>query len=428
MTKRFPVAFGNLGNGGDLQSLHLLSAVGANAYVPDFPPVQRTSRRAGEFPWFSGNEGEQDAIAGAKKSLEVGDEGAKGNMPMEPIHSVITFAGSAAVFRVLRWMAGFAALGPSCDRRSTTADHERRSRDPAIGVWHRALWMLSLVLLVNLAIVGTAATAEHAERAQVREELWAIPSVIPMLAYVIRPPGDGPNPLVVMNHGVSLDPTERTYFPLLEFRDAALWFARQGFVVVAPVRSGYGITAFELPERGIFGVFFSGVGQCSDPQFRAAGLAVATMDKWVIDYLTRQSFVDSHKVIIVGQSGGGWGAIALASQNPAQVRAIITFAAGRGGHLDGKPNNNCAPDRLVETTAEFGRTARVPMLWIYTENDTYFGPALSQRMARAFQAAGGNLEYHLLPPFGNDGHFLLDSGEGIGLWAPLVDDFLTRNR
>jgi dienelactone hydrolase len=350
-------------------------------------------------------------------------------MAMDSIYSAVTVVRSVAIFDVWRWMAGLAGIELARDPRLAISRNESRSRDPAIvGTWHPALWMLTSVLLANLAIVGAASAAEPAKRAQVREELWAIPSVVPMLAYVIRPPGDGPNPLVVMNHGVSLDPTERSYFPLLEFRDAALWFARQGFVVVAPVRSGYGITAFELPERGIFDVFFSGVGQCSDPQFRAAGLAVATMDKWVIDYVTRQSFVDGHKVIIVGQSGGGWGAIALASQNPAQVRAIITFAAGRGGHLDGKPNNNCAPDRLVAATAEFGRTARVPMLWIYTENDTYFGPDLSQRMARAFRAEGGNVEYHLLPSFGNDGHFLLDSRDGVGLWAPLVNDFLSRNR
>jgi hypothetical protein len=36
------------------------------------------------------------------------------------------------------------------------------------------------------------------------------------------------------------------------------------------------------------------------------------------------------------------GAIALSSLNPSQVRAIITFAAGRGGRVDGKPNNKRA--------------------------------------------------------------------------------------
>jgi homoserine acetyltransferase len=108
------------------------------------------------------------------------------------------------------------------------------------------------------------------------------------------------------------------------------------------------------------------------------------------------------------------------------VKAIIAFAAGRGGRVGGKPNNNCAPDQLVEATADFGRTARTPMLWIYIENDTFFGPELSRRMHQAYTAAGGHAEYHLLPPFGSDGHFLIDSADSIPLWAPLVSQFLDR--
>jgi homoserine acetyltransferase len=108
------------------------------------------------------------------------------------------------------------------------------------------------------------------------------------------------------------------------------------------------------------------------------------------------------------------------------VKAIIAFAAGRGGRVGGKPNNNCAPDQLVEATADFGRTARTPMLWIYIENDTFFGPELSRRMHQAYTGAGGNAEYHLLPPFGSDGHFLIDSADSIPLWAPLVSQFLDR--
>jgi hypothetical protein len=38
----------------------------------------------------------------------------------------------------------------------------------------------------------------------------------------------------VMNHGVSLNAHERSFFPLVEFRDAAMWFARRGYLVVAP--------------------------------------------------------------------------------------------------------------------------------------------------------------------------------------------------
>ena len=69
------------------------------------------------------------------------------------------------------------------------------------------------------------------------------------------------------------------------------------------------------------------------------------------------------------------------------LKALIVFAGGRGGRVGGKPNNNCAPDRLVEATGEFGRVARTPMLWIYIENDTFFGPELSKRMHAAYNHA-----------------------------------------
>ena len=288
--------------------------------------------------------------------------------------------------------------------------------------------VITLLLLLPHAAVGTDKATQYTSEPDLREEMWAIPSAVPMLAYIVRPTGEGPFPLLVINHGVSLDPKERSFFPVIEFRDAAIWFARQGYVVVAPVRPGYGATAIEIPERGLFGLFFSGVGNCSDANFRDAGLAIATIDRWVIEHMSVQPFIKRDEVVVVGQSGGGWGAIALASLNPTSVRAIIGFAAGRGGHFNGKPNNNCAPDNLVEAAAQFGRTARIPMLWIYTHNDSYFGPELTKRLRTAFQAAGGNVEYHLLPDFGEDGHFMIDSADAVHLWAPLVSEFLKNHR
>jgi dienelactone hydrolase len=231
-----------------------------------------------------------------------------------------------------------------------------------------------------------------------------------------------------MNHGVSLNPVDRSFFPLVEFRDAAMWFARRGYMVVAPTGPGYGAAALDQPENGLFAVFYAKVGKCEDPNFRDAGMAYAALDKWIIDYMTEQKFAVPDSAIVIGQSAGGWGAIALSSQNLPQVKAIITFAAGRGGRVGGKPNNNCNPDKLVEMTEEFGRTARVPMLWIYIENDTYFGPELSKRMHAAFTNAGGRAEYHLMPPFGSEGHIFIDSPDSIPQWSPLVSQFLDKHR
>ena len=48
-------------------------------------------------------------------------------------------------------------------------------------------------------------------------------------------------------------------------------------------------------------------------------------------------------------------------------------------------------------------------------------------MAKAFKAEGADLEYHLLPPFGEDGHFLLDHKSGVQLWSPIVSEFLNKH-
>ena len=285
-----------------------------------------------------------------------------------------------------------------------------------------------LLVAVVLAAPNPCRSADNRTLLPIQEEVWALPLIQPTVAYVVHPVGHGPFPLAVMNHGVSLNARERGFFPLVEFRDAAMWFARRGYLVVAPTGPGYGAMALEAPELGLFPVFYSKIGACENPNFRDAGMAAALLDKWIIDYMTGQKYAVPDSAIVIGQSAGGWGAIALSSQNLPSVKAIITFAAGRGGRVGGKPNNNCAPDKLVEATAAFGQSARTPMLWIYVENDTFFGPDLSRRMHAAYTGAGGSAEYHLLPPFGSDGHFFIDSPDAIPQWSPLVSQFLDEHR
>jgi dienelactone hydrolase len=256
------------------------------------------------------------------------------------------------------------------------------------------------------------------EGGQSRRQLWLIPSTDPsvlMRSTVFRPPGDGPFPLVVMNHGTTGNAVQRQYFPILEFEAAALWFAKQGFAVVAPQRPGHGETG---------GVFLEDLANCEVDDFLRVGRAAAANIQSAIDYMTTQSFVQKDGVVVVGQSAGGWDTLALAAQNPPAVRALIEFEGGRGGHFGGKPNQNCKPDNLVKAAAELGSTSRIPTLWFYTENDTFFGPALSRRMFDAWTAAGGIAEYHLMPPFKEDGHFFVDYPDAVPVWSPIVSKFL----
>ncbi|WFU18516.1 dienelactone hydrolase [Bradyrhizobium sp. CB3481] len=290
---------------------------------------------------------------------------------------------------------------------------------------HRRAWRC---FLIAMAVASASLAAASDDPPRLQEEMWALPLPAPTIAYVVRPIGNGPFPLAIMNHGVALDPVQRSLFPPVEFRDAAMWFARRGYMVVAPAGPGYGAAALDVPEAGLFTVFFSKIGKCSNPNFRDAGLAAAQLNLWIIEYMTRLRRIVPDHVIVIGQSAGGWGSIALSSVNPPPVKAIIAFAAGRGGRVGDRPNNNCAPDKLVEATGAFGRTSRIPMLWIYIENDSFFGPELSKRMYAAFTGAGGNAEYHLFPPHGTEGHFFIGAADAVPIWSPLVSAFLDKHK
>src|SRR6516164_6594445 len=94
--------------------------------------------------------------------------------------------------------------------------------------------LISLIFLACLPTVHFSAVAKDvAVSPKIQEEMWALPFPLPALAFVVRPLGDGPFPLVIMNHGIALGAHERTMFPTIEYRAAAHWFANRGYVVIS---------------------------------------------------------------------------------------------------------------------------------------------------------------------------------------------------
>ena len=263
---------------------------------------------------------------------------------------------------------------------------------------------------------------QTAEQGALRRQSWLVPSAQPGVAMrttLFRPAGPGPFPLVVVNHGTTQNAERRRLLAAPDFDAMAQWFVRRGFAVAVPQRPGHGATGGEYREDQ---------GGCDDADFARAGRGAAESIAAAVAYLRTQSFVRRTGVIVVGQSAGGWAALALASRAPAGVRAVIDFAGGLGGRSWDRPDNNCAPDRLIAAAAEFGRTSRLPTLWIYTENDSYFAPHLSGAMAAAFRAAGGTAGYELLPAFGDDGHFMAERPGAETAWGPAVERFLAALR
>jgi dienelactone hydrolase len=134
----------------------------------------------------------------------------------------------------------------------------------------------------------------------------------------------------------------------------------------------------------------------------------------------REPWVDPDHILL-GHSTGGLTMLAVAERNAAGVVGIPNFDGGY--HSMVKPGEACGPNRLVGTAAAFGRTARVPALWLYAENDQSYGPELARQMLAAYTAGGAPARLQILSPFGTDGHdFIVRAAAET--WLPAVEPFL----
>jgi dienelactone hydrolase len=235
-----------------------------------------------------------------------------------------------------------------------------------------------------------------------------------LVATEYRPAVPGRRPAIVLSHGSPGDPRARGRYTA-QFPVAVAVFVDWGFVVLSPLRRGYGRSD---------GAYAEDFGSCEQPAYLEAGLETARDIEAAVAYLAQQPYVDREQIVLVGQSGGGWGSLAAASLGDPAIRGVVNFAGGRGGKRDNLPNDNCAPERLVEAAGALARTTAPPSLWLYTENDQYFGPELSRRMHAAYVARGGRATYHLLPAIGADGHQLIGLKAGVALWKGKVEAFL----
>ncbi|MBC3864027.1 dienelactone hydrolase family protein [Undibacterium jejuense] len=227
-----------------------------------------------------------------------------------------------------------------------------------------------------------------------------------------KPNGDGPFPIMILNHGRS--GTNRDQPARFRYTAQARYFVKRGFAVFVPTRIGYGeLGTTPDPEDS---------GSCRNKNYAPSAEAASTEVIAVLDYAKQLPYIDPKKVLIVGQSVGGYTTVATAAKNPPGVLAAINFAGGAGGDPDTHPGEPCEAYKLEQMYAKFGTASKVPMLWVYTENDLFFAPKYSQAWFNAFTKAGGTAEFHLMPAFEKNGHSLF--AKGIKLWTPLVDRFL----
>jgi dienelactone hydrolase len=285
--------------------------------------------------------------------------------------------------------------------------------------------MQSLKVLFALAVWSVACPqpamaqsrigAQGAEGEPDRMQQWLIPSPDPKTsahAVLFRPAGNGPFRLAVIAHASTQNALRRAQMPQPEYRALAAWLVKHDFAVLVPERPGHGATG---------GRYLEDQGGCDQADYAGAGRATARAISTALNYLRRQPFIRQDGTLVIGHSAGGWGALALAAENPPGLSAIVVFAPGRGGHAGDIAGQVCAPQRLNATAAEFGRGANVPVTWLVAANDSYFPPDLSRQLATAFGRGGDRVDFRVLAATGREGHWLVESEAGVRIAAPALE-------
>lgn len=227
---------------------------------------------------------------------------------------------------------------------------------------------------------------------------------------VFRPEGAGPFPLVVLSHGSPRSAQARRAEGRQRLAAQSEAFAAMGFAVLVPTRRGYGESGGDWAEA---------YGTCASPDYHAAGLETARDLRAAVDAVRGEKWADTRRIVLAGQSAGGFGSVAAASQPFEGLVGVVNFAGGRGSM---GPDQVCGEHRLVEAMSRYGRGARVPALFVYSVNDRFFGPELARRMHEAYVRAGGRAEFVAAPATGLDGHGYF--ARRMDDWSPRVRAFL----
>ena len=199
--------------------------------------------------------------------------------------------------------------------------------------------------------------------------------------------------------------------------DAARYLVAKGFAVFVPMRVGYWET------YGDFDPEYS--GSCSNPyDIEAMSIAASDQVLAAAEFARSQSYVDASRWLVAGQSVGGLTTVATVGRKPPGLLGGINFAGGTGGDPDSHPGNPCAPRRMSDYWGKLANPAVAPMLWMYWQNDKFWGEDRPKAWHKAWVAGGASADFKSFPPAGSDGN----SGLGIDMnsWLPVVDDFLNK--
>src|SRR5262245_61369317 len=281
--------------------------------------------------------------------------------------------------------------------------------------------MIRATLLAIALSHGLVMLADAADVARAPENVVVQSGELKLHALLFYPPGEGPFPAVLFNHGSGHSGGTSAGGP--DHRHPELLgplFARHGYLFLYLYRRGDGLSAGQgTPSGDLMDRAFASGGQSARNAVQLRLLATDEMDDVLagLAYLLSLREVDRHRIAVVGRSFGGTLTVLLAEHHPS-IRAIVTFGAG-GYSWDRSAELR---ERLTEAVGRMSAAA----FFIHAQNDFSIGPGTS--LGAEMERLGKPHLVKIYPAVGQttaEGHDFIHLG--IATWEPDVFDFLDQH-
>ena len=257
---------------------------------------------------------------------------------------------------------------------------------------------------------GEGATREEVGDAGAR--IVSFPSgKLTLRGVLYQPPGKGPFPAIVYNHGSAPGMMSQEAFSAL-----GPVFARNGWVFLGPYRRGQGLSSTAGPYIG--DEIASAVKKGGMHEGAATMVRLLMTDHLAdqlagLDWLRKQPFIKPDRIAAMGTSFGGVEAV-LGAESAPYCAAIDVSGGAESWSL--------APE-LQSLMTKAVSNAHAPIFFVQPENDYDLAPSLT--LSAVMVKAGKACEIKIYPAYGNSvkeahsfGYF------GSSIWGQDVFRFL----